>query len=145
MNLGQMLLVLLAIVLMTTIVLTLNNSFRNQVDMAVRNVYFTQGVKIADHVFQRYEAQLISDRLTFDNMRDQLSVPGGFHFGTESISGAVYNINVLSVPSDLTGNPLPLGTLSDHQRVTVSIRAEIGDRIIEIGTGEFPFTKVFSR
>ena len=104
MNLGQMMLVLLAIVLVTSIVITLFNNFNGQVELATRNVYFTQGVKIADMEFQRLESLLISEELTFDSMYSQL-VEGSILRHVD-LFGNTFEYRVFTLPSDVSGNLL---------------------------------------
>ena len=147
MNLGQMMLIVLSLILVSTIVLTLHNNFQRQVEMATRNVYFTQGVKISDRIFQWYESQLISDKLGFDQMLENLQGTG-ITLTLETLFGVNYVASVSSSPSDLEGTFVPHDPdiSPDHQRVTVAIVATTtGGGTFHIGTGEFPFSKVFSR
>ena len=65
MNLGQMLLVMLAVVLFASVVITMYNSMAIQIEMATNNIFYTQGILVADSVLKRFEAELLTEMLSF--------------------------------------------------------------------------------
>jgi hypothetical protein len=149
MNLGQMLLVLLAIVLFSTLILGIYNAMSNQVEMAARNVFYTQGLYYADLVFQRIESQLLHDQTDFD------------------FDGLITNIQTYEIEDMVIGDArygmtltasycTPFGVIAagptDHIRVFARIHINYGAMDYFIGednpTNPFhddQFSKVFAR
>ena len=70
MNLGQMLLVLLAVILFSAIVITMYNSMSIQIEMATNNIFYKQGVNIVTGKLHRYEAELLGGQLKIDQLFD---------------------------------------------------------------------------
>lgn len=145
MNTGQMLIVLLATILFSTIVITLYNNMFSQVEMAERNVYFSQGIKIADFVFQRFETEMISKKKTFNQLYEEFK-NSGIDLDSLSIGSAVYKINVRSMYSTVDGvtDSAIVGASQSYQRLFVKVKISVGKRTYNVGTDDYPFSKVFS-
>jgi len=141
MGLGQMLIVLLAIILFSSVMITLNNNLQGQVTMAVRNIYYTQGIKIADYIFQEYESKLISLQRSFEDIFTELEP--GIERASILVSNVTYDAHIRAVRSDILGNPVS-DDYSLFQRIYVRVIINDGVRTFTVGTDDFPFSKVFS-
>ena len=134
MNLGQMVLVLLSIVLFSTLLLGIYNSLMTQMDFAVRNIYQTQGLKISDAIFQRYESFLIGKRINFENLEDEIRAFESFRF-----QGVDYSVNITSQVTNRDGvSAIPP---TNHLRIDTTTTADLGNRTIHAGN----FSKILSR
>ena len=81
MNLGQMLLVMLAVILFSSIVISLYNSMTVQVEMTSNGIFFKQGMFIIDGLIQKYEAQIMGKEITLQNLYDKGVVDTTFTVG----------------------------------------------------------------
>jgi len=73
MGTGQMLLVLLAMILFSTILLTMYNNIDMQMRVIERTKTQLQGQKLADRYFQKIETELIGNVLTFSQVHSTYS------------------------------------------------------------------------
>ena len=143
MTLGQMLLVLLAVVLFSTILVSFYFGMITQMEKAVSNIYFSQALKIAEKVFQEYEAKEIGQNMTFDEVFEAVN---NAPMVTEEVRGIFYFVDTLSRQCTSSGGVTPpLPADFDHQRLEVRIRIETGSATYLAGTEDHPFTKVLSR
>jgi len=151
MNFGQMMLVIIAVVLFTTIIMGLQRRMVSQIVMATNNVYNTQALKVSDYIFQRLEADLISGQIDFAELRTRWT--------TTEQSGAALNpatFNVVAAGENPRAFQLMnvdyfprvrIVTTANPNIVTVEVRLEVhvpGQEPRFIGTLEHPFTKPFS-
>ena len=141
MNLGQMILVILAAILFSTFIIAVFNSMMVQMENAVVNLYMTQGVKIADQVLQEYEAKILSHTITFDEVYNTLN--GGITKPPVALGGADYIVSIISRPCSTNGSIV--GSLGNHQRIDVMVRIVADNREYYVGNETNPFSKVFSR
>lgn len=95
MNLGQMILIMLAIILFSTIVLMVNNSLVTQIEMMSRTIYFTQGNYYADSILQQLESDILGHVITITELHDLYVSP--LDFDNEiTIGDATYSIRLRS-------------------------------------------------
>ena len=151
MNFGQMMLVIMAVVLFTTVIMGLQRRMVSQIVMATNNVYNTQALKVSDYIFQRFEADLISGQIDFAEFRTRWT--------TAEQRGAALNPNTFNV---LAGGENPRAfqlmnvdyfprvrvvPTANPNIVNVEVRLEVhipGQEPRFIGTLDAPFTKPFS-
>jgi len=146
MNLNQMLLVMLAAILFSSMIISLYSGMAIQSEMAEKNLYQSQGIKISSHIFQTFETQLIGGELSFEELYELLNQTGGLQMDPIHIDGAKYFPHVKSQYSDISGTSihLPPGESSPYQRLDVVIKVEAMNREFYIGTENDPLQKVFS-
>lgn len=140
MGTGQMLLVLLAMILFSTILLTMYNNIDTQARIIERTKTHLQGQKIADRYFQKIETELVGDVFTFSEIN---SAYNGFSEDT-TIGGITYHLNTERASyCGQTGNT-PVAT-TDFQLIEFSIWTinAFQDSIV-IGTPSNPLQKVFA-
>ncbi|MCK4955987.1 MAG: hypothetical protein KAS49_00015 [Candidatus Cloacimonetes bacterium] len=89
MGTGQMLLVLLAIILFSTILLTMYNNISVQTRIIDRTKTMLQGQKLASRYFQKMEAELLGNLTTFS---DIISTYNGFSENT-AVNELTYHLN----------------------------------------------------
>ena len=142
MNLGQIAIVLLALILLSTVLLSIFNNMMTQTDFAARNIYLTQSLKIVDRVFQEYESMLLGKKIVFDD----LTLPAeGRNFVINDVEGATYDVTVTSRNTDRRGVPSILPGPTDFKRLDIRIRVNTGHSEIFIGDDSSAFSKVFGR
>ncbi|MCL2063922.1 MAG: hypothetical protein FWG98_06080 [Candidatus Cloacimonetes bacterium] len=142
MNLGQMTLVILAAILFSIFILAVFNNLINQMEQSVIHLYITQGLKLADQVFQEYEAQILSRNMSFDDVFNALE--NGVVRSPVTLAGAEYTVRIVSQVSNAQGITIG-GSLVDHQRIDVQVRIVAGERQYDVGRDDPAFSKVFSR
>ena len=145
MNLGQMLLVMLAVVLFSSIVITMYNSITVQIEMATNNVLYTQGVFVADSILKRYEAELLSKMISFTAF-EAMGNPTSFVVQPPfEIGDAVYTV---SFTTRWSGPNYEVLIVPDSTYVLqeCSVTINYGDAPpLEIGIGDAMFKKLHTR
>jgi len=135
----QMVLVLLAAMLFSTIIIVSYNTLFDQATFAYSETYNLQGLKIADKLFQKIETEFLSSVYTFAEIN---SVYTDYTDSLE-LNDITYNYNIQSNYSDSTGvNDL---SSSDYQRFDLRIWASppISDTIY-IGTSNNPLSMMLT-
>lgn len=137
---NQMLLVLLALALFSTIMLNMYNLVLDDAKIVYNNILYSQGQKIADRYFQKIEAELLGDNpvLEFDEV---ISSYNNLQ-ASETVGTANYQINLSSTYCDSLGST----SHPDSSYIKVDVRmnciSSAGDTLF-IGTQNNPFSKVF--
>lgn len=115
MGYGQMLMFIGAIVLFTTVVLTMNFAIGGQIELVYRYMYMNQGVKVSEKCFDKIHTEaVLGDVVDFDNIEATYS-------GIDSVQvGDVWYIfNIYTHYTDESGNDV--AGPSDYQRVDVKV------------------------
>lgn len=148
---NQMLLVLLAAVLFSTVILYTYDHVFTQRELVYNGMYMLQGQKIADSLFQRIESDLLQS--VFVNLPEYSYMSKFTHTFTnyttysspvaKDIDGIVYNIMMTSNSCDSLGNTA--SPSADFQRIDVSINCcPNGTDTLYIGTPTNPLTRIYS-
>ncbi|MCF7859006.1 MAG: hypothetical protein K9N07_06730 [Candidatus Cloacimonetes bacterium] len=136
----QMLLVLLALALFSTLLLNVYNIILDQSGLVYDNIIYLQGHKIADRYFQRIEAELMGDPpihyfneiySIYSNISESLT-----------INGITYNTQIKSAYCDSLGNTPSADTLYQKIEIQMNCLSTSMDTLY-IGTLTSPFSKVF--
>ena len=144
MNFGQMMLVVLAVVLFTTIIMGVHHNFQNQIRMAGDNIYNTQALKVADYIFQRFEVDLITDQIPFQVFYDRWRVTaGGGELPPITVNNATYTATVDAIAINAAGVQIFVPE-PDRIRVNIRISVNVGGRILQVGTANAPFSKDYT-
>ena len=120
MGMIQMLLVLFAIVLFSTIIITVYNGLADQAGIVYTGMYQLQGLKIADNFYQKISAEIIADNSKFDSLGTYYPSDNDNYTALPPIHGVVYNINIQSSYCDSVGNPPPPPD-SSYQKIEIKI------------------------
>ena len=136
----QMLLVLLALVLFSTMLLNTYNILLDQSALVYDNMLYLQGQKIADKYFQRVEAELLGDPPVFYFTQIHSNYLNLSE--TRTVNNVIYNINVISTYCDSLGNTPYADTLYQKLDVRINCLSTTMDTLY-IGTLNSPFSKVF--
>ena len=136
---GQILLILLAMMLFSTIYLTSYNNLFDQAEIAYKGMYLLNGQKITDKYFQEIESNILGEIVSFDSLQ---FIYNGLS-DTLTVSDIVYNVNVSTTPCTKNGADTTTVT-PEFLRIDISIWAvhPAGDTLW-IGMPEFPLSKVF--
>jgi len=137
----QMILVLLALVLFSTLLLNTYNIMLNQSDMIYDNMLYLQGQKIADRYFQKIEAELLGNPPInyFSHIYSNYSA--GVQ-ETMMVNNVTYDISIRSAYCDSSGVNPSADTL--YQRVDIKMKClSTSLDTLTIGTAQFPISKVF--
>ena len=113
MNTGQMLALIFAIILFSTIVMTVNNSMLSQSELVYRGMFIIQGQRIAEKYFDKMEAELFGNIVAFDDL--EVSYPDT----TVSVESINYDLFISTQYTDSLGTDFP-GT-TDFQRVDIKV------------------------
>ena len=136
----QMLLVLIALALFSTMLLNTYNILLDQSALVYDNMLYLQGQKIADRYFQKLEAELLGTPPIL-NFTQIDSICSSFR-DTLTVNNIIYNIQFHSAYCDISGNtsfPDP-----SYQRVDIRINClSTSLDTLYIGTMSSPFSKVF--
>ncbi len=136
----QMLLVLLALILFSTMLLNTYNILLDQSALVYDNMIYLQGQKIADRYFQRVEAELLGDPPVFYFTQIHSNYLNLSE--TRTVNNVIYNINVISTYCDSLGNTPYADTLYQKLDVRINCLSTTMDTLY-IGTLNSPFSKVF--
>jgi hypothetical protein len=116
MNTGQMLALIFAIALFSTIVLTVNHSLTSQSELVYRGMYITQAQSISEKYFDKIEAEAIVANppiVPFD------SIGVSYPDTTVSLGSVNYDVYISTQYTDSLGTPM--GFPTDFQRVDIKI------------------------
>ncbi|HPR17410.1 MAG TPA: hypothetical protein PLD62_04115 [Candidatus Cloacimonadota bacterium] len=136
---NQMLLVLLALALFSTLMLNMYNLVLDDAKIVYNGIIYTQGQKIADRYFQQIEAELLGSN-PIKTFSEAYTAFSNFS-SSEAINNTTYNINISSTYCDSLGNISYPD--SSYMRIDVRINciSPAGDTLY-IGTQNSPFSKV---
>ncbi len=136
----QMLLVLLALALFSTMLLNTYSIMLDQSALVYDNMLYLQGQKIADRYFQRIESELLGDPPVFYFTQIHSNY---FNISeTRIVNNVTYNIQVTSTYCDSLGNTPYSDTLFQKLDVRINCLSTTMDTLY-IGTMSSPFSKVF--
>jgi len=136
----QMLLVLLALALFSTMLLNTYNIMLDQSALVYDNMHYLQGQKIADRYFQRIEAELLGDPPVF--YFSQIYSTYTNLSETKTVNNVIYNIQIKSTYCDSLGNTPYADTLYQKVDIRMNCLSTSMDTLY-IGTLNSPFSKVF--
>ena len=136
----QMLLVLLALALFSTMLLNTYNIVLDQSAMVYDNMLYMQGQKIADRYFQRIEAELMGDPPIF--YFSAINANYSNLSETMTVNNIIYSIQINSTYCDSLGNTPYADTLYQKVDVRMNCLSTSLDTLY-IGTLNSPFSKVF--
>lgn len=137
----QMILVLLALVLFSTLLLNTYNIMLDQSAMIYDNILYLQGQKIADRYFQKIEAELLGNPPINYFSQIYSNYSGGVN-ETMVVDNVTYNINIVSAYCDSLGANPSADTL--YQKVDIQMNClSTSLDTLYIGTSNSPFSKVF--
>jgi len=150
MNLGQMLMIILAVVLFSTVIITIYNSISWSTELIENDIYLTQAIKIADYYFQDLETMTFTQTVNFDTLYAHINaglLPGSNL--PNPIPNFNFEVEFKSEYTDEKGQVI-FATPQDFQKVYVSITmhapkgtyvfSSIGDE-----DAEKAFTKVITK
>lgn len=137
----QMILVLLALALFSTLLLNTYNIMLDQSSMIYDNMLYLQGQKIADRYFQKIEAELLGNPPINYFSHIYSAYSGGVN-ETMVVDNVTYNINIISAYCDSLGANLSADTL--YQKVDIQMNClSTSSDTLYIGTANSPLSKVF--
>lgn len=136
----QMILVLLALALFSTLLLNTYNIMLDQSAIVYNNIRYLQGQKIADRYFQKIEAELFG----YPPVRYFSQVHTFYSNLTETINvnGLTYNIDVNSTYCDSLGENPGADTLYQKIDLQINCTSTTMDTLF-IGTANSPISKVY--
>ena len=137
----QMILVLLALALFSTLLLNTYNIMLDQSAMIYDNILYLQGQKIADRYFQKIEAELLGNPPIHYFSQIYSTYSGGVN-ETMVIDNVTFNINIISAYCDSLGANPSADTL--YQKVDIRINClSTSLDTLYIGTALTPIDKLF--
>jgi len=136
----QMLLVLLALALFSTMLLNTYNIVFNQSSMVYDNLLFLQGQKIADRYFQKIESELLGDP-PITNFSVVHSIYSNLN-ETITVNNVIYDVKINTAYCDSLGNTPSADTLFQKLDIRINCLSTSLDTLY-IGTLNSPFSKVF--
>lgn len=137
MNTGQMLLVMLAIILFSTILIATYNNLFTILFMAYEAMYQMQAYKIADRVFQEIDAMNVSGLLTFQEIKSKYT----FQDSVETINSVDYNISARTRWCNQFGETAYPD--SNYQRIDLQIYCLVGNDTLWTGTPTNPVSYIY--
>jgi len=145
MNMGQMLLVLLAVMLFSTILITTYSNLYTATDIVYKVMYQMQGLKIADKYIQKIDAELFGNS-TFVEIHDFYHKDSPFNPGnpdtTMTINDADYNVWLTSNYCNSSGDISEPD--STYQKIDIVIYCNpLGPDTLWIGKRDKPISKIF--
>ena len=140
MNTGQMLLVMLAIVLFSTIIIATYNNLFTILYMAYEAMYQMQAYKIVDRIFQEIDAMNVSNFKTLEEIKNEYIIVDS----VLTINNVDYIIKTTPNWCDQYGGDLPLtDTLYNYQRIDIIIYCEVGNDTLWTGTNTHPIRYIY--
>ena len=137
----QMVLVLLALALFSTLLLNTYNIMLDQSAMIYDNILYLQGQKIADRYFQKIEAEMLGSPPINYFSQIYSTYSGGVN-ETMVIDNVTYNINIYSEYCDSLGANSSFDTLYQKIDIRMNCLSTSLDTLY-IGTSNFPISKLF--
>lgn len=138
-----MLMVLLAVVLFSTLIITIYNNMFFQIDLAESKLFYTQAIKISDYIFQQFEIEMVSDQTSFEELYEKYKTKQ-FYDATNTLDidylDTDYKYSIISEYCDQSGNTEDISGTSDHQKLTVEISTTVKSDSLFLGS----YIKVFS-
>ena len=136
----QMLLVLLALALFSTMLLNTYNIVLDQSGLVYDNILYLQGQKIADRYFQRIESELLGDPPIFSFTA--INTIYADISETVTVNNVTFNVQINSTYCDSLGNIPYADTLFQKVDIQMNCLSTSLDTLY-IGTLASPFSKVF--
>ncbi len=140
MNTGQMLLVMLAIVLFSSIIVSTQNNLFSLANIAYRTMFSMQGYKIADRFLQEIDAYHVSGGKTFSEIQNDYT----FTDSIIRVNAVDYFVSGQTRWSDQYGGAAA-DTLKRYQRIDLRVYYMLGKDTIRIGTDENPVSYIYGR
>jgi len=138
MNTGQMLLVMLAILLFSTIIISTYNNLFTVLYMAYEAMYQMQAYKIVDKIFQEIDAMNISSLKTLEEIKNEYI----YDDSIMTINNVNYVINTSTNWCDQYGGA-PTDTLQNYQRIDIIVYCKIGNDTLWTGTNTYPVRYIY--
>jgi len=140
MGTGQMFLVLMAVVLFSTIILTTQNNLFTLAYSSYEAMIMMQGYKIADRFLQEIEAMNISGSKSIEDIHDQYS----FADSMLRINMIDYYVTSTTQWCDRSGGS-PTDSLHNYLRIDVRIDGILGNDTIFIGHDTNPISYIYGK
>lgn len=140
MNTGQMLLVMLAIVLFSSIVVSTQNNLFTLANIAYRTMFSMQGYKIADRFLQEIDAYHVSAGKTFAQIQNDYT----FVDSIIRVNAVDYHIDASTQWSDQYGGAA-IDALKKYQRIDIRIYYLLGVDTVRVGTDQSPISYIYGR
>ncbi|MDO9577097.1 MAG: hypothetical protein Q7J16_04360 [Candidatus Cloacimonadales bacterium] len=137
---NQMILVLLALALFSTIMMNMYNLILDDAKIVYNSMLYIQGQKNADKYFQQIEAEMMgsSPLKTFSQAYTDYSSIASY----ENIGGSIYYISLNTSYCDSLGNTAYPDSTYMKVDVQMTVASPAGDTLY-IGTQNNPFSTVF--
>ncbi|MCK4694394.1 MAG: hypothetical protein KAT74_01460 [Candidatus Cloacimonetes bacterium] len=141
MGTGQMLLVLFAIVLFSTLIVSTHSNLFNLANINYNAMHSMQGYRIIDKYFQEIDIKIIEQVNTFAEIQSIYSDSTNLM----TISYIDYHINIQSNYCDSLGNIATPDASLKYQRVDINIWCNSVDPdTLRIGTPTYPISQVYA-
>ena len=140
MGTGQMLLVLLAIVLFSTLILSTHSNLFHLANINYNAMHSMQGYRIIDKYFQEIDTKILEQVITFAEIQSMYSDSTNLM----TINYIDYHINIKSNYCDTLGNITTTST-TKYQRVDIRLWCNsIDPDTLRIGTPTHPISQVYA-
>ena len=143
MGMIEMLSLLIAVVLFSTILIAMYHNISIAMDIVYNGIYQLQGQKITNKYFQKIEAELLgqSDDFTFSDLYSTYN----FYTDKDTVGIIQYNISMQVSYFDSVGNTVPASP-DDFRIIDISIWCSppTSSDTLWIGTSSNPIQKVFA-
>jgi hypothetical protein len=139
MGTGQMLLVLLAIVLFSTIIVSTRSNMATQNELLYDNMYRLQGLRVANKFFQEIESLMIGQILTFAELNSTYTN----YTQTITVDDVNYHNTIDMFYCDDSGN-ITNDPDSEFQLIEIKINTTPLGKTLHIGTDDNPLSKVIA-
>lgn len=133
----QTFLVLLASILFSTVILSVNNNLVYQSRMISYQMIRLQALKISELYFDKIESEVVSITYPFDDLDSNYDNVDS----TFVINNVFYQTKITTNYCDITGDTLNVSP--NYQRVDIRILVNYQSQRLEIGTQNSPLSKVF--
>lgn len=142
MGMIEMLSILIAVVLFSTILIAMYNNISIAMDIVYNGIYQLQGQKITNKYFQKIDAELLGGFLEFD----KIYVTYNSYTDTETVGNIQYNISIQPSYCDSVGNTVPASPDFGFRIIDISIWCSppTSSDTLWIGTSSNPIQKVFA-
>lgn len=138
MGTGQMLLVLLAVVLFSSILLANYEQLFSQIDLVTRGMVMLQGQSIADSIFQRIQTDYLNDPSNYcvDDVISNYDTSG-----TKYMNNYFYNYTISVSKCNVAGDVST--PTEDAVKVDIVMTCPVGNDTVRIGTATNPMSKLY--